>query len=442
MEIGTQELATFEVELRHVEAFEARFGELREKARKLGVALPAFAVVGERVVPPVFNLLGDLVRPERVFRQIAVSGQAPRIAGFRFVAVLEHTAAGNIVRQVPGGWEGEMPEGLRTAEARCDHCRTARRRVDTYVLRSDAGALSHVGSSCLVDFLGHESPQAVAAWAEALSKFVPERGGGDSDDGEGSWGCGGAPTCSLAAYLPYVAAAIRLGGWVSRAKAKEVFPPAPSTSEQAWGRGVFATRSDIDRGVAIVPNKADCERAAESLRVVTEHLAGLGGRASDYEHNVEIVVKLGVVKGRDAGIAASIVPMAGRLLSRAAERSATRQASAHVGTIKKREVFRLTVTKVIDLVSNWGCSSLTLMRDAEGRIFKWKASAETLKVGATYDVKGTVIAHEDYKGVKQTVLSRCAVTLVPDPPATSPLHPETRSGMLIAMDRAEAAARA
>lgn len=441
METGMQELATFEVELRYVEAFEARFGELREKARKLGVALPAFAIAGERVVPPVFDLLGNLVRPERVFRQITVSGQAPRIAGFRFVAVLEHTAAGNIVGQVPGGWEGEMPESLRTVGARCDHCRTARRRVDTYVLRSDAGALSHVGSSCLVDFLGHESPEAVAAWAEALSKLVPERGGGDGDDGDGGWG-GGSPTCSLSAYLPFVAAAIRLGGWVSRAKAKEVFPPAPSTSEQAWGRGVFATRFDVERGVAIVPNKADCERAAEALRVVTDHLAGLGGRASDYEHNVEVVIKLGVVKGRDAGIAASIVPMAGRLLSRAAERGAARQASAHVGTLKKREVFRLTVTKVIDLVSKWGCSSLTLMRDAEGHVFKWKASAEALKVGATYDVKGTVIAHEDYKGIKQTVLSRCAATLVSEPQETSPLHPETRSGMLISMDRREAAARA
>ena len=48
----------------------------------------------------------------------------------------------------------------------------------------------------------------------------------------------------------------------------------------------------------------------------------------------------------------------------------------------------------------------------DGACLVWKASNTELArgdVGKKYDIKGTVKKHDEYKGAKQTLLSRCAV---------------------------------
>jgi hypothetical protein len=95
----------------------------------------------------------------------------------------------------------------------------------------------------------------------------------------------------------------------------------------------------------------------------------------------------------------------------------------HFGTIGKREVWRLRVvfTKAID--SFYGVTYLHIFVDAEGRQAKWFSSSERLDKDATYDLKGTVKAHEVYDGRKGTVLSRCKVVKKLEE-AVSPEAPE------------------
>jgi hypothetical protein len=402
-------LTTFEIPVHDFRAFEAEFAKLAKKAAKLGVVAPTFEVIEEKTVKAVINECGEVSKPARRLKVIKVTGQAPKLNGWNFVAVLQHEETGNIVRIVPGAEAFKVERDMRTAKPTCEHCRYDRRRNDTYVVAHDDGRQLQVGRNCLRDFTGHDSPEAIARWAELLSAFV-ERTRGDGD-GEGFGG--GEDHGSLERFLAYVVACIGIHGWMSRSKARDSYVAVEATADTAWAN-MFPSKELMNSPKRIRPTEADEARAQSCLNTVVTTLEAKSETPEgldDFEHNVRIVTDGGSVNFRSAGIAAAIINMADRIVGREIERKRA-LASTHQGTVGKREVFTLTVTRVIDIESIYGVSKLHILSDAQGNVFKWKASNERLDVGGTYSVKGTVKAHEDYKGVKQTTLSRCAATKV------------------------------
>lgn len=408
----TVELVTFEVEVGFFQSFEVEFARLAKKAAKLGVLAPTYVVLArDKVYPAVIGEAGNVTRRARTVNVIQVSGQAPKLAGWTFVAALQHEVGGNIVRSIPGTTT-TVVQDLRMAPAKCDHCKQARNRNDTYVVVNDDGRQVQVGRQCLKDFTGHDSPEAIARWAELLASFVTAL----DEGGEGGEGGGYhlEAVTTLDAYFPYVIASIRLTGWMSRSKARDSYVPVQSTSDHVWASIFPAPQKTDELGPLITDT--DRARAKECLKAVRAYFeANDIAQLSDYEHNVRIVVDSVSVVGRTAGIAASIVPFAERLLGQEVERRRLASRSAdgqYVGTVGKREAFTLTCVKVLDLETAYGTSHLHLFVDDAGNSVKWFSSTQRLNPGDKYSVKGTVKAHEEYKGAKQTMLSRCACTRI------------------------------
>jgi hypothetical protein len=51
-----------------------------------------------------------------------------------------------------------------------------------------------------------------------------------------------------------------------------------------------------------------------------------------------------------------------------------------------------------------------IFNDEQGNCIVWKATSNpSMEIGQTYSVKGTVKDHTDYKGTKQTLLTRCSI---------------------------------
>lgn len=419
---ATTELVTFEIETRDMKAFEVEFAKLARKAAKLGVAAPTYSVVqADKVYPAhrVFDTGLNLTRhdvnsqvagrlvPARVVNVICVSGQAPKLAGWTFLACLQHEEAGNIVRTVPGATVQARLD-LRTAPPSCEHCKVNRRRNDTYVVAHEDGRQVQVGRQCLRDFTGHDSPEAIARWAELLHAFVESMGDRDED---GGFGGGYAPEVStLDAFLPFVVASIQQDGWLSRTAARAAFSQQ-ATADLAW-TSCFPPKSMKEKDI-LRPTAEDTARSARALEVARayfeEHAAD---SLSDYEHNLRIVVEGLSVTSRTAGIAASLLNFAERLIGKEIERrrfESRKATSQHVGTVGKREVFTLTCEKVIDIAGNYGTTHLHMFGDAAGNVVKWFSSSQRLEVGGTYELKGTVKSQDEYKGTKQTVLTRCKV---------------------------------
>lgn len=69
----------------------------------------------------------------------------------------------------------------------------------------------------------------------------------------------------------------------------------------------------------------------------------------------------------------------------------------------------LNVLKINWFDSIYGTHYIYNMQDANGNVFIWKTACNEIQEGDKVTIKATVKEHNEYRGVKQTVLTRCKV---------------------------------
>jgi hypothetical protein len=361
---------------------------------------------------------------------LALPVEVPKFAGWSFLAALQHLDGENIVRAIPGA---TVPDMYRNRGPQCDHCRTNRRRADTYVLRHEDGRTVQVGSTCIGDFLGSDDAGSIAHQASflATARSLAE----DGCEGSGS---GAEHDRLLVGFLAMSAFCVRTLGWVSRTALRESGREWGATADLAWlyltddsaARKADAKPTDEDRAVAVA-----AEEWAESLTDET-----LNAERGDYLHNLRAVARTGMVTQRTAGIAASMITAYQRHLARVreqAERAARPSLDTYVGEVGQKVTFGLPAKTLkngqpakgapvvlspspvtLDFVGGYegayGYTTILKFRTAEGATLAWFASgsghAERSDVGKTFTLSGTIKKHDLYKGTKQTTLTRCTLT--------------------------------
>lgn len=410
---------------------------VEERLDALKKKLDAYARRAAKLgLPPVTYTVGDFLDdPETRYRDdpysdtgftaytilvrkfaVHIDGDAPKLSGWTFAATIQHLDGGeNVIRSI---LDVPVPAVYRTSPCRCDHCGTVRRRIDTHlVYKSETGEWKQIGSSCIADFLGSVEADRLARQAEYLRDALDAAGG---SEGGGSI----KPRYALVEVLVLAAGAIQQFGWVSRKKAKEL--------EASTGAAPLATADIVARnlcGSFPVPKDLRIEVQPGHQQVAEEAIAWAQGltdadvERSDYLHNVRAIARSASIEARLFGYACSIVPAHQREMDRARERAAeaeSKKASEHVGEVGKRIVLTLKVLSVKHLESDWGVTSLHLFVDEAGNRFKWFSSSVAFDVGTTVTVKGTVKGHDEYKGCKQTLLSRVAEYTPPPPKEKKP----------------------
>lgn len=99
--------------------------------------------------------------------------------------------------------------------------------------------------------------------------------------------------------------------------------------------------------------------------------------------------------------------------SRLNRKQSANAASVHVGAVKDRlRGLLVTVEHMQNIESHFGTCTLYKLRDASGNLFSWFASSrnvETVRPGDTVSLTGTIKAHVEYKGTKETQLTRCSL---------------------------------
>ncbi len=112
-------------------------------------------------------------------------------------------------------------------------------------------------------------------------------------------------------------------------------------------------------------------------------------------------------------------------IQRKKERDAEGAASEYVGEIKERIEFEAEVIGVYGTEGHYGHTDIVKFKDADRNMFTWFASDYTnLERGDRISIKGTVKKHDNFRDVKQTVLTRCKFTKfeVVDPDAVADLE--------------------
>lgn len=79
-----------------------------------------------------------------------------------------------------------------------------------------------------------------------------------------------------------------------------------------------------------------------------------------------------------------------------------------IGSLGERIEAYLTVTKAIHLDDDYGGGKIMhIFLDDLDNTYIWTTAAKSLAEGQTYKIRGTVKDHSIYKGVRQTILTRC-----------------------------------
>ena len=167
------------------------------------------------------------------FIEVTIAGPAPKLAGWTFVATLQHLTDEqgkrmNMLRSSPT-FTGKIPDRFKTTDAVCDHCKAIRNRVDTYIVHNEStDEWKQIGSSCIKDFTGGNDPRVVAAILQWWLDVQRECEDFDEDGGMNGGGRGEA-RWSLRDFLATTAAVIRQEGWLPKSKADEFGPPPTAT---------------------------------------------------------------------------------------------------------------------------------------------------------------------------------------------------------------------
>jgi hypothetical protein len=351
------------------------------------------------------------------YHAVTVTGATPMLNGWSFVATLEPIkledgTTENIVASIPGH---ECPAAFRTIIGKCDHCKTVRRRSQTFVMKSEAGEFKCVGRQCIKDFLGyHGDPQAIAKMCEMLGVLSAAcRAAEDFDPSSGKSG----DYITLETVLACTSQVIRLCGWMSKtvAREKDIQGPMPATAHKVlcllnapsspMGEGERELRRLVKEDT--VADATDTTAAA----LVIEWAKGLTEeqREGDYMNNLSVIARAGYVTRKTLGIACSmLIAHRNDMESRAAQQ----HPSEWVGAVGVREKgpYKVTCNRLFRSEGMYGVTGIHNMTDDAGNELVWFAtSGEWMTEGQKAFVSFTVTKHGEYKGRKQTTVNRLKI---------------------------------
>jgi len=271
------------------------------------------------------------------------------------------------------------------------------------VVRHDDGTVKTVGRNCLKDFMGQSrhNPASIALMFQHIAELLESLEAGEDYGGGGR----GGKTYDLKGTLELTSAVISAYGWVSKTMVDEGKAYGDTTA--ALVREYLSARPDRNL-VAKVSAAKDAGRdtgdAEAAIAWLTDDSLDV---SSDYIQSVQAIAKRGWIGRKHMGFACSIIPAWRNMVARLAKETAKALVnSQHMGTIGKRETFTLKVNRLIFSDGFYGLTIIHLMEDKDGNVFKWFSSGPELDEGEFLTLKATVKDHGEYKGTKETLLTR------------------------------------
>jgi hypothetical protein len=337
-----------------------------------------------------------------IMYDVEFTGEAPKHNGWVFLATLDwDDNAGLVVRTAPGVHSVDR-EGLRAGW--CDHCKKQRMRKETFLVKhEETGEEKQIGRSCIKDFLGWST---TVHWPSSPA---------DEDEEREFFGPAGERDVSTETVLAYAWAVIKCFGFV-RAQDYHATPTKHMVSNAIFpGKG----RRDREFADKMRPLAKEAKERAQEIRafILSDDFSG----TSEYVLNLKSIATANAVSHRNWGILVSAPQAWARFNEQTLLRKAKEEKpSEWIGTAPDKDKgikgSRITFTGIVESIrwtdGLYGSTTIYQVRDElSGVIVKWFASTDGLgeRKGVRVTFRGTVKAHDEYKGIKSTVLTRCTL---------------------------------
>lgn len=334
----------------------------------------------------------------RLARYILVRAEGIAICnGWQFVATLEHTTEGNIIRGVAGI---EVPERFYDCPAVCEHCGTNRARKNTYIIQNtETGEFKQVGRQCLKEYTHGMDAGFVAGCFEAMDLLKE----GDAPRP----GCQGETYYDRDMMLRCAAEAVRAYGYVkcghpnATRGVAERFYLCDQYSESLPPDFTTDTRREMkDSDIQIHSDRARSDVADALAWLDTQKATG------GYIHNLKTVMAMEYTSEGNLNLLVSLFGA----WEKAKHDEAEKKAHQWVGEIGKRIEFRIMDYQILGTWQTfYGSKSLYKIFDEEGNIFLWRSATGLYQGDIGCVCRATLTDHTEYKGIRENVVTRCMV---------------------------------
>ena len=314
-----------------------------------------------------------------------------QISGYEFIALLEwnDSTKCNLVKSAQP--EITIPNEYRFSTS-CEHCNTLRMRKYTVLLRNvESGEFKQVGKACVKDYLGRD----MTDYASYLSFF-------DSLDDEHESLCRGGYSATVAFTFDEIVLQtleyVRRFGYMSKSKSYECEMPATSTR-------IFNALNKMTNyyGELIEEEYPITESSVETLGLIKDWILHLDDSNSDYYYNLKVLMDSSYIENKNLGLAVSAVGSYLREMGK--KEDAKREVvSNYVGNVGERIEITTTPECVYEGENDFGYYYIYKMVVGDD-VLVWKTN-KWLTPETEITLKATVKGHSEYRGVKQTELTR------------------------------------
>jgi len=378
-------------------ALEKKLKRIEKKCKKCGCEF-SYKTIGEEFREVTVEDGSNALRRKRTVKFIIIEAYGKAIYnGWRFIAAIEHTNNGNIIRQAD--YEIAVPEKYQTAPSHCDHCKTDRRRNDTYlVMNVETGEIKQVGKSCLKDFTTGLSASDVSDYYSYFRSLEEAKEVGSS----------GTFYYNKKVMVQYICESVNKYGFYKKdadySTARRAFEFYQADHGMLRITETDAIREEMEKVNFNANSETVIQETENALNWILNN-----EDTSNYINNLKVICSLEYIEYKHMGILASLFATYNKAMDKLIECKKA-ESSEYVGGINQRIVVNLQSFELLtSWETQWGYTHLYKMTDNAGNVLIWKA---TKIIDANPEkIIGTVKEHSEYKNVKQTVLTRCKVCL-------------------------------
>lgn len=367
--------------------------------------------------------------------EVEAEGKA-QMNDWMWLASVEHTEKGNLIHSPR---DITIPEKYYTSGGYCEHCNSNRARRYLYLVGNvKTHEVRQVGRTCVKDYTHGLNADMIALCASMMDEFE------EYEERLPSFGFG------FGAYEYYDAEqvtrvmfeTVRLFGYVPRGREDRL-----ATADRAEAylnvkggnhRYFFSRKEYIEakQEMEKAGFDANSAQATEKTKAALAWIMEQDGSRSAWTHNLQTLVQLGQIKQEHFGIMASLIPAYEKSVAREAERKAKAEKTAnskHVGEVGERVTVEVESTEIVtSWETDYGMVHLVRFIGNDGNVFMWRASSLNAlpdDFAEIKTIKGTVKSHDEFRGVKQTFLSRCKVTETKPAEEPAPYNPAAENAL-------------
>lgn len=393
-------MATYNIPVENIEALRKAITRIQRKAEKYNCKV-SYKETGEFFQKEKTEA-GEEINRKYVI--VEVEGEA-KVNGWIFAGTIEHTPQGNILRSVSN--DHKIPERYRDARPYCEHCNTKRARKDTYVVFNEkTQEYKQVGKSCLMDYtngLSAETAAFMLQWVKQVEKHC-------SYDGTSL-----KHYYSIIEVSKYFVETMRKFGW------------ANSSAGGDSTKSIAMDFYDVDHKRITHPSTVkDIEAKRTKIKFDPDHIDNEyitkaldwakswdGHEYNDYRDNLKVIASMDCCEYKHLGYLASLFMAYDKEMEREIkrmERNKSRAQSEFIGVVKDKVSCKVKAFRCLtSWETQWDTTFLYEFVTDDGNVLIWKTSKWLDDEKDITTITGTVKAHNEFRGIKQTELTRCKI---------------------------------